>query len=138
MKVYWRVIINVYNWPTEGFTINNMAEEYLVASVDDLKNEEMYHVNNIRKEVVVGSGKALLSKVNGEYFATSHLCPHYKAPLSKGVLSSDGRLMCPWHGACFRVQTGDIEDAPSIDGLASYKVTIRDDKVYVKVKANGN
>lgn len=55
-------------------------------------------------------------------FATSHLCPHYKAPLAKGTLSSDGRVMCPWHGACFRVQTGDIEDAPSFDSLESFNV----------------
>ena len=55
-------------------------------------------------------GKALLSKINGDcmdqrlcllltkslVFATSHLCPHYKAPLVKGTLSSDGRVMCPW------------------------------------------
>ncbi|KAI8913491.1 hypothetical protein EDD86DRAFT_231820 [Gorgonomyces haynaldii] len=76
-----------------------------------------------RKEVQVGTGKALLSKIRGEFFCTSHLCPHYKAPLVKGVLSSDGRVMCPWHGACFRVQTGDIEDAPSVDGLVSFDAT---------------
>ncbi|KAL2913102.1 Apoptosis-inducing factor 1 [Polyrhizophydium stewartii] len=100
--------------------------EFEVAHVNDLKDGEM-------KEVAVGGlGKALLSKIDGEFFATSHLCPHYKAPLSKGTLSSDGRIMCPWHGACFRAQTGDIEDAPSVDGLASFKVTVRGDKVFIK------
>jgi apoptosis-inducing factor 3 len=77
-----------------------------------------------------------LSRINGEYFATSHLCPHYKAPLSKGVLSSDGRVMCPWHGACFRVQTGDIEDAPSVDGLKSFQVNIRSGSVYISTNAD--
>jgi hypothetical protein len=53
----------------------------------------------IRKEVAFSSSKALLYNVNGEIFATSHLCPHYKAPLVKGVLSIDGdkaRVECPW------------------------------------------
>ncbi|KAI8899560.1 hypothetical protein BC833DRAFT_585459 [Globomyces pollinis-pini] len=84
------------------------------------------------KEVAFTGGKALLSKINGEFYATSHLCPHYKAPLIKGVLSSDGRVMCPWHGACFRVQTGDIEDGPSVDGLQPFEVSVRSGKVYLK------
>ncbi|KAI8920504.1 hypothetical protein BC831DRAFT_479339 [Entophlyctis helioformis] len=101
-------------------------QEYVVAKVNDLKDGEM-------KEVTLGSaGKALLSKVDGRFYATSHLCPHYKAPLAKGTISSDGRVMCPWHGACFRVQTGDIEDAPSVDSLATFKVSIRGDDVVVK------
>ncbi|KAH6564162.1 hypothetical protein BASA50_006853 [Batrachochytrium salamandrivorans] len=99
--------------------------EYQVAHVDDLADGQM-------KDVLIGTlGKALLSKIDGKFYATSHLCPHYKAPLSKGVLSSDGRIMCQWHGACFRVQTGDIEDAPSVDSLTSYKVVIRNNHVFI-------
>jgi putative NADH-flavin reductase len=41
--------------------------------------------------------------------------------------------MCPWHGACFRVQTGDIEDAPSVDHLQSFKVVVRSGKVFLSV-----
>jgi nitrite reductase/ring-hydroxylating ferredoxin subunit len=99
----------------------------------------LLHFNTHRKEVSLGEGKgkALLSKVNGEFFATSHLCPHYKAPMVKGVLSKDGRVMCPWHGACFRVQTGDIEDGPSVDGLQSYEVKVKGGRVYVKAREEG-
>ena len=91
--------------------------EYLVANVNDLKDGEM-------KEIQFQAGKALLSRIDGQFFATSHLCPHYKAPLVKGTLTSDGRVMCPWHGACFRVQTGDIEDSPSVDALQSFKIYV--------------
>jgi nitrite reductase/ring-hydroxylating ferredoxin subunit len=99
--------------------------EYNVGQYDDLKDGEM-------KEVSFEAGKALLSRVNGEYFATSHLCPHYKAPLVKGTISTDGRVMCPWHGACFRVQTGDIEDAPSLDSLKSFETIVRKGSVFIK------
>jgi len=85
--------------------------------------------------VAAGDRKVLLSRLRGGVVAaTSHLCPHYKAPLVNGTLSVDGRLMCPWHGACFRVQTGDIEDAPSADALVSYPVRIdADGHVHVTV-----
>lgn len=42
--------------------------------------------------------------------------------LVKGVLSGSGRVTCPWHGACFSVKTGDIEDAPGLDSLHKYAV----------------
>ncbi|KAJ3415473.1 hypothetical protein HDV05_004915 [Chytridiales sp. JEL 0842] len=97
-----------------------------VLAVDELQDGQM-------KEVSLGEGrgKALISKVNGDFFATSHLCPHYKAPMAKGVLAKDGRIMCPWHGACFRVQTGDIEDGPSLDSLQSFEVKVKGGRVYV-------
>ncbi|KAJ3108833.1 hypothetical protein HDU97_010105 [Phlyctochytrium planicorne] len=88
-----------------------------VASVSELKDGEMKEVS-----LGEGNGKALLSKINGEFYATSHLCPHYKAPLIKGVLSQDGR---------FRLQTGDIEDGPSVDGLHSYTVEVKGGRVFV-------
>jgi nitrite reductase/ring-hydroxylating ferredoxin subunit len=106
--------------------------EHLVANYDDLSDGEMKEIS------ISGKGKVLLSRINGEYFATSHLCPHYKAPLAKGVISSDGRVMCPWHGACFRVQTGDIEDAPSVEGLSSFPVVVKGSKVFVKLSDEGN
>ena len=40
--------------------------------------------------------------------------------------------MCPWHGACFSVTTGDIEDAPSLDSLQSYQVYVKDRNVFIK------
>ena len=33
--------------------------------------------------------------------------------------------------ACFNAKTGDIEDAPALDGLAVFKVTERDGAVYL-------
>lgn len=32
------------------------------------------------------------------------------------------RVRCPWHGACFNTQTGDIEEFPGLDSLPTYKV----------------
>lgn len=47
----------------------------------------------------VDGGKVLLVHAhNGTIQAIGAKCTHYGAPLSKGVLSSDGRIRCPWHG----------------------------------------
>ncbi|KAI2651082.1 Apoptosis-inducing factor 3 [Labeo rohita] len=52
--------------------------------------------------------------------AISNQCTHYGAPLSKGVLSGH-RVRCPWHGSCFNVKTGDLEEYPGIDCLPCHK-----------------
>uniref|UniRef100_A0AAX7T6S8 Rieske domain-containing protein n=1 Tax=Astatotilapia calliptera TaxID=8154 RepID=A0AAX7T6S8_ASTCA len=74
------------------------------------------------REVDLGSGRALLIKEHGEFTAMGHKCPHYGAPLVKGVLSK-GHVRCPWHGACFNIATGDIEDFPGLDSLPIFQVT---------------
>jgi len=35
---------------------------------------------------------------------------------------SGGRVRCPWHGACFNVKNGDIEDFPGLDSIPSFEV----------------
>lgn len=54
-----------------------------------------------KKEVEVEGvegGKVLLVHSAGKVQAIGAKCTHYGAPLVKGVLSSDGRIKCPWHG----------------------------------------
>lgn len=43
---------------------------------------------------------------------------HHPPP---GVLSR-GRVRCPWHGACFNISTGDLEDFPGLDSLHKFQV----------------
>ncbi|KAF9466559.1 flavoprotein [Collybia nuda] len=83
------------------------------------------------KEVDFEAGKVLISRIGDKIHATSAFCTHYGAPLAKGVLTSDGRVVCPWHGACFNVCTGDIEDAPAPSALHSFKAHITNGKIHV-------
>ncbi|NXN96907.1 AIFM3 factor, partial [Rhinopomastus cyanomelas] len=75
----------------------------------------------------------LLVRNKNEFRALGSKCPHSGAPLSKGVLKGQ-RLRCPWHGACFDIRTGDIEEFPSLDCLPCFKVTVQDGKVLVTAK----
>lgn len=95
-------------------------------SVGDLNDGEMREVT-LTIDNIDRKPKIIVARVNGMFYATSNLCPHYKAPLIKGVLTSQGRLVCPWHAACFDVTTGEIEEAPSVNPLRSYKVMTKED-----------
>ncbi|XP_047538074.1 apoptosis-inducing factor 3 isoform X1 [Vanessa atalanta] len=101
--------------------------ESVVCKVNDLNENEM-KVFDIGEE-----GKVLLVKQKGEFSAVGTKCTHYGAPLVSGALG-DGRVRCPWHGACFNLKTGDIEDFPGFDSLPCYQVTVSQ-KGEVKVRA---
>ncbi|KAF6816916.1 Apoptosis-inducing factor 1 [Colletotrichum musicola] len=79
----------------------------------------------------IEGAKVLLVNTGGHIQAVGPKCTHYGAPLVKGVLTSSGRLTCPWHGACFNAKTGDVEEAPALDALPVFKVTERDGGVYI-------
>lgn len=48
---------------------------------------------SLRKEVDFEKGKVLVSRLGDKYHATSAFCTHYGAPLAKGVLTADGRVV---------------------------------------------
>ena len=55
-----------------------------------------YHpMNQLRRKQVDfdGEGKVLLSRLGDKIHATSAFCTHYGAPLAKGVLTADGRVV---------------------------------------------
>ncbi|OAF59965.1 hypothetical protein VC83_03037 [Pseudogymnoascus destructans] len=79
----------------------------------------------------VEEGKVLLLNVAGKTTAVGAKCTHYGAPLVKGVLTGDGRITCPWHGACFNAKTGEIENAPALDNLPVFGLVEKDGGVYV-------
>jgi len=98
--------------------------EGTVATVDELQDGEM-------KECSLGEGKILLIKRNGEFHAIGNKCTHYGASLITGALC-DNRIRCPWHGACFNIETGDIEDFPGLDSIPTYDVRVEGNDIIVR------
>lgn len=78
------------------------------------------------KLISVGdSAKVLVVRgYDNRFYAIGAKCSHYFGALSQGVLGVD-RVRCPLHGACFRLADGEIEDAPGLDGVRSYRVEER-------------
>ncbi|KAF9064162.1 hypothetical protein BDP27DRAFT_1333914 [Rhodocollybia butyracea] len=100
------------------------AKTIAVLDEHELKDGQM-------KEVDFEKGKVLVARLGDKIHATSAFCTHYGAPLAKGVLTADARVVCPWHGACFNLCTGDIEDAPAPSALHSFKAHIEGGKIHV-------
>jgi nitrite reductase/ring-hydroxylating ferredoxin subunit len=107
-----------------------MSAEYKLKGLSslDLKPNEKkeYEVEGIQ------GAKVLLVNSNNKFHALSPKCTHYGAPLAKGALLEGGRIVCPWHGACFNVATGDVEDAPALDPLTKFDIEEKDGAVWVK------
>lgn len=104
-----------------------MAEETIdtvVCREEELPEEGM-------KSFDIEGGRVLLVRHQGKVSALGTKCSHYGAPLEKGTLCN-GRVRCPWHGACFNVETGDIEDFPGLDSIPSYDVSINEGEVRIK------
>ena len=127
---------NFQQTASAAFSISarTMAQEYKLKGLSslDLKDGQLQEV-----EVEgIEEGKILLAKHNNEVHALGSKCTHFGAPLSKGVLTGEGRLTCPWHGACFNVSNGDIEEAPGLDSLIKFELVQKDGGVYVKGDEN--
>jgi len=75
------------------------------------------------KEAELAGHPLLLVRRDGEVRALGARCTHYGARLVTGHYdAAAGTVRCPWHGACFSTQTGDIEDFPGLDSLACHRV----------------
>ncbi|XP_058814882.1 apoptosis-inducing factor 3-like isoform X2 [Topomyia yanbarensis] len=110
---------------TESLKDDGYVEDF-VCSENDVGENEM-------KSFDLDGNKVLVVRQNGKLSAIGNKCSHYGALLTTGALG-EGRIRCPWHGACFNIATGDIEDFPGQDSLPCYKVTIEKGQVKVKAK----
>lgn len=99
--------------------------EEVVAQQDDLKNGEM-------KQVLVGETDVLLVRHDNRFYALHAYCSHYGAALANGALS-DGRIICPWHHACFDAASGDQIEPPGLDSLDTYHVEFEGQDIVVRV-----
>ncbi|MBV9972955.1 MAG: non-heme iron oxygenase ferredoxin subunit [Candidatus Eremiobacteraeota bacterium] len=81
-------------------------------------------------KVAVGDAPVLLCNVTGEIYAIEDVCTHDGGELDQGELEGD-RIMCPRHGSYFDVKTGDALTLPAVLPVATYKVRVEGDDIYV-------
>ena len=81
----------------------------------------------------VGEEPVLLVRRDERFFAVGATCTHYGGPLAEG-LAGDDTVRCPWHHACFSLETGEAIRAPALSPLPCWSVEQRDGKVYVRDK----
>ena len=91
-----------------------------------------------KSEIACGSVKRIedldlaLCNVQGTFFAIKDVCTHDQAPLSEGELIGD-TIVCPWHGACFSVRTGEALSLPAVEPVETFPVILQGEDVYVDI-----
>ncbi len=101
-------------------------KEIHVGPKNSIKNGEMKAVK------VDDDNEVLVCNVDGNYYALGAHCTHYGAPLSDGILD-DGRIVCPWHHACFNAKNGDLLEPPAMDSLPRFEVKIENDEIKIVI-----
>ena len=97
--------------------------DYPVAKASDI-------ADGTTLRVVVDGMEVLLCKCEGRIYAIEDVCTHDGAPLDQGELEGC-RIVCPRHGANFDVRTGEALTLPAVMPVASFKVRIEGDDVFV-------
>jgi NADPH-dependent 2,4-dienoyl-CoA reductase/sulfur reductase-like enzyme/nitrite reductase/ring-hydroxylating ferredoxin subunit len=85
----------------------------------------------------VGKDHVLLVCSRDRFFAVGAHCTHYHGPLAEGIVV-DGTVRCPWHHACFSLETGEAVRAPALDPIACWRVERAGDDVFVRDKVSAS
>jgi NADPH-dependent 2,4-dienoyl-CoA reductase/sulfur reductase-like enzyme/nitrite reductase/ring-hydroxylating ferredoxin subunit len=81
----------------------------------------------------VGEDEAILVRRGETVYAIGAHCTHYHGPLGEGLIVGT-TVRCPWHHACFSLETGEPLRAPALDPVACWRVERQGDQVFAREK----
>lgn len=82
--------------------------------------------------IEVEGRKIALFNVDGRFYAVDETCTHRGGPLSQGDV--EGRqITCPWHGARFDLETGNVLGPPAARPVGAYRVIVEGDRVKLEL-----
>jgi 3-phenylpropionate/trans-cinnamate dioxygenase ferredoxin component len=85
------------------------------------------------KNITLGGKEILVINKGGRYFAINNICSHAGAELHKGILENN-ELACPWHGARWNVETGELLwFSHKLRNQESYRVIVENNNVFVEI-----
>jgi nitrite reductase/ring-hydroxylating ferredoxin subunit/uncharacterized membrane protein len=80
---------------------------------------------------VDGVGLVVCQTDPGEISAFGEFCPHLAAPMVDGWVDR-GRIVCPWHGSRFALESGEVLRGPSAAPLPCYETRLVDGMIEVR------
>jgi 3-phenylpropionate/trans-cinnamate dioxygenase ferredoxin subunit len=94
-----------------------------VAAVDDIAPGKFVKVE-------VDQRPFIIARVEDRFYAVEDNCSHEDYPLSYGCLDGK-RIKCSLHGSRFSLETGQPEDEPADEPIATYRVEVADGQVWL-------
>lgn len=84
------------------------------------------------KELDINGTRVALFHANGRYYAIEAHCRHQDGSLAPGKI--DGEVVeCPLHSWHYNIRTGELLDYLEGVKLATYKVDIRGNDIFIEV-----
>jgi nitrite reductase (NADH) small subunit/3-phenylpropionate/trans-cinnamate dioxygenase ferredoxin subunit len=74
------------------------------------------------KYVEIGGFQLAVFLNEGNVYVTDNTCPHAGRSLSGGRIEA-GCVICPWHAWAFRLENGQLRDAPGVT-IMTYRTRI--------------
>jgi 3-phenylpropionate/trans-cinnamate dioxygenase ferredoxin component len=75
-------------------------------------------------------------RVDDELYAIDDTCSHAEASLAAGEFDPDEYCVeCPLHGSLFDVRSGNPRTLPAFEPVATYRVFVEGDQVFVEYSA---
>ena len=99
--------------------------------VSSIKESELKDGN--MKAIRIKGKPILLTRVDGQVYAVSNLCPHAGCKFEGGILTSY-IVMCPCHGWKFDVRNGQYQEIPQVK-LECYRCKIENGKIHIEIKS---
>ncbi len=76
------------------------------------------------RSVQVDGEAVVVARVGDEVFALRDVCSHAEVPLSEGVVEADASISCWLHGSRFDLRTGEPDEPPAWEPVATYATRI--------------
>ena len=86
-----------------------------------------------RGKLVAIQGKDIaLFNVDEKYYAIDNTCTHRGGPLAEGIVVGD-EVTCPWHGAKFKVTSGEVCGPPAGKGVRNYNLRVSGSDIEIEL-----
>jgi nitrite reductase/ring-hydroxylating ferredoxin subunit len=105
--------------------LTTMAEFVKVAKTSEVAPDAPKYVE------VQGQPIALFN-VSGKFYAIGNTCTHRGGPLAEGFVQGE-EVTCPWHGARFKIATGEVVGPPAPTGVPKYNLRVEGEDIEVEV-----
>jgi len=96
---------------------------YPVASTSELDDTGQLHVELNAEDI-------LLCRDGNDYYAISYYCSHETFTLEGGLVENRC-ITCPYHGAEFSLETGEVLAPPAWQDIRTYPITIKDNVISI-------